>query len=211
MAYRMQPIVPVYDIAGNFAGTRGSNLGNANNPYASLYRGKDNKDKKIGIIGSVYAEADFLKYFTLRSVLGMDYGNNWYNYFNLPPYENAEGRGGVGEYGEGHYYDYTLTWYNTLNFRKTFGENHDVKALVGTEMVQGQGRGVDANNNNYFLFDRNFWQVGSGLGTTPYGGSYEYRFRKYSPIIANVDYTYRQQILVERIVQKRWIFQRIWS
>jgi len=44
MAYRMQPIVPVYDIKGNFAGTRGSNLGNAENPYAALYRRKDNKD-----------------------------------------------------------------------------------------------------------------------------------------------------------------------
>jgi TonB-linked SusC/RagA family outer membrane protein len=190
MAYRMQPIVPVFDIADNFAGTRGSNLGNASNPYADLYRGKDNKDKKLGIIGSVYAEFDFLKYLTLRTVLGMDYGNGWNNYFNVPAYENAEGRGGVGQYGESHYYDYTLTWYNTLNFHKTFGEKHNVKALIGTEMVEGSGRGVNANNNTYFLFDRNFWQVSSGLGTTPFGGSYEYRYRKYSPIIGNVDYNY---------------------
>jgi TonB-linked SusC/RagA family outer membrane protein len=196
MAYRMQPIVPVYDIAGNFAGTRGSNLGNAENPYASAFRRQNNKDKKTSIIGSVYAEADLLKYLTIRSVLGMDYGTGWWNYFGVPSYENAEGRGGVGNYGEGHYYGYTLTWYNTLNFRKTFAEKHDVKALIGTEIVQGQGRGVDANNNNYFLFDRNFWQVGSGLGTTPFGNSYEYRFRKYSPFIANVDYTFNNKYLL---------------
>ncbi len=196
MAYRMQPIVPVYDIQGNFAGTRGSNLGNASNPYANLYRGKDNKDKKVGIIGSVYAEADFLKYFTLRTVLGMDYGNSWYNYFNVPAYENAEGRGGVGEYGEGHNYGYTLTWFNTLNFHKEFGDNHDVRALIGTEMVEGQGRGTFGRNNNYFLFDRNFWQVSSGLGTTPYGESYEYRFRKFSPVIAKIDYTYANKYLL---------------
>lgn len=196
MSYRMQPIVPVYDIAGNFAGTRGSNLGNASNPFADLSRGKNNKDKKVGIIGSAYAEVDFLKYFTLKTVLGMDYSNGWYNYFNIPAYENAEGRGGVGEYGEGHNYGYTMTWYNTLNFHKTFGLNHDVRALFGTEMVQGQGRGVFARNNNYFLFDRLFQQVSTGLGTTPYGESYEYRFRKYSPIIGKVDYTYANKYLV---------------
>ncbi len=196
MAYRMQPIVPVYDIKGNFAGTRGSNLGNAENPYAALYRRKDNKDKKVGIIGSAYAEVDFLRYFTLKSVLGMDYGNSFYNYFNLPAYENAEGRGGTGQYGEGHSYGYTLTWYNTLNFHKEFGENHDVRALVGTEIVQGQGRGVDAYSTNYFSFDRNFWQVSSGLSTTPFGSSYEYRYRKYSPIIAKLDYSYANKYLL---------------
>ena len=196
MSYRMQPIVPVYDIMGNFAGTRGSNLGNASNPYADLYRSQNNKDKKVGIIGSAYAEADFLRYFTIKSVLGMDYGNSYYNYFNLPSYENAEGRGGVGEYGEGHNYGYTMTWYNTLSFHKSFDVKHDVRALIGTEMVQGQGRGVFARNNTYFLFDRNFWQVSSGLGTTPYGESYEYRFRKYSPVIAKVDYTYDNKYLL---------------
>jgi TonB-linked SusC/RagA family outer membrane protein len=196
MAYRMQPIVPVYDIGGNFAGTRGSNLGNASNPYANLYRGKDNKDKKVGIMGSVYAEVDFLKYFTIKSVFGMDYGNWWNNYFNTPSYENAEGRGGTGEYGEGRGYDYQLTWYNTLNFHKQFGDKHDVKALIGTEIVQYQGRRVFARNTNYFVFDRNFYQVSSGQGTTPYGESGEYRARKYSPIIGKLDYTYNERYLL---------------
>lgn len=196
MAYRMQPIVPVYDLQGNFGGTRGSNLGNASNPVANLYRGKDNKDKKIGIIGSVYAEVDFLKYFTLKSVVGMDYGTNFYYYFNVPQYENAEGRGGVGDFGEGQNFGYTTTWYNTLNFHKVFNSRHDVRAFAGVEMVQGQGRGVNANTNNYFSFDRNFWQINSGLNTTPSSNSYEYRFRKYSPIIAKLDYAFDNKYLL---------------
>lgn len=195
MAYRMQPIVPVYDIKGNFAGTRGSNLGNANNPYASLYRGKDNKDRKIGVIGSAFAEFDFLKYFTLKSVLGLDYGNNNYFYFNVPAYENAEGRGGTGDYGEGESYNYQMTWYNTLSFHKGFGK-HDVRALLGTEMVEGGGRGLNGNTNNFFSFDRNFWQINSGLNTTPSSNSYEYRYRKYSPVIARIDYNFGDKYLI---------------
>lgn len=196
MAYRMQPIVPVYDIKGNFAGTRGSNLGNAENPYAAAYRRKDNKDRKIGVIGSAYAEADFLKYLTLKTVIGLDYGNNSYYGFSTPAYENAEGRGGTGFFNEGQYYDYQMTWYNTLSFHKLFADKHDVRALIGTEMVEGGGRGVNGSTSDYISFDRNFWQIGSGTSTTPYGNSYEYRFRKYSPYIARLDYNYEDKYLL---------------
>lgn len=196
MAYRMQPIVPVYDIQGNFAGTRGSNLGNASNPVANLERGKNNKDRKVSVIGSVYAEVDFLKNFTLKSVLGLDYGNRNNYYFNVPAYENAEGRGGTGDYGTGQSYDYILTWYNTLSYHKVFADKHDVRALIGTEMVEGGGSGVSGTSNNYFSFDRNFWQITSGLNTTPSGSSYEYRFRKSSPVIAKLDYTYEDKYLI---------------
>ena len=196
LAYRMQPIVPVYDIKGNFAGTRGSNLGNAENPYAAAYRNKDNKDRKIGVLGSAYAEVDFLKYFTAKSVVGMDYGTHTYYGFSVPSYENAEGRGGTGSFGEGQYYDYQMTWYNTLSFHKLFLNKHDVRVLLGTEMVEGGGRGIYASTNNYFSFDRNFWQVSSGLNTTPFGTSGEYRYRKQSPIIAKVDYNLEDKYLL---------------
>ncbi|MBD0286698.1 MAG: SusC/RagA family TonB-linked outer membrane protein, partial [Flavisolibacter sp.] len=91
-SYRMQPIVPVFDIKGNYAGTRGSNLGNAQSPYANLDRRKDARDKRLGIIGSVYGEFDFLRYFTFRSNLGVDFGNG--SNFRFVPgfYEGAEGR-----------------------------------------------------------------------------------------------------------------------
>ncbi len=192
-AYRNQPIIPVFDIAGNFAGTRGSNLGNSANPYANLARSSDSKNSRIGVIGSVFAQIDFLKYFNLRTVLGIDYGNNSGYGFGIPAYENAEGRGGIGNYSEYQNSGYQLTWYNTLGFHKTFAEAHDVNVLVGTEAIQGRGRGVNAANNDYFSFDRNFWQVGSGRGVPPTGGSYEYQFRKQSPIIAKVDYAFNNK------------------
>ncbi len=195
-AYRNQPIVPVFDIAGNFAGTRGSNLGNSANPYANLSRSTDNKSGRIGVIGSVYAEMDFLKYFNLKSVFGIDFGNNYGYNFSGPSYENAEGRGGIGNFNEYQNVGYQLTWYNTLSFHKTFAEKHDLRVLIGNEAIQGLGRGVNAANNNYFSFNRNFYQVSSGLGNPATGGSYEYRFRKYSPVIGKLDYTYNNKYIL---------------
>lgn len=196
MAYRMQPIVPVYDIAGNFAGTRGANLGNASNPYAQRFRGKDNKDRKLGIIGSIFAEADITKYLTFRSNLGLDFGNGSYYGFGTPSYENSEGRGGNGFFYEGINYGYQMTWYNTLSFKKVFNEIHDFRALIGTEIVQNQGRGTNTNTNNFFSFDRNFWQGNASLNSTPFGDSYEFRNRKYSPLIAKIDYNFMDKYLL---------------
>ena len=195
-SYRQQPIIPVFDIAGNYAGSRGSNLGNASNPYANLDRRKNGKEKRVGIIGSVFAEVDFLKNFTYRSNLGVDYGTNNNHLFTTNVYENAEGRNNLASFNEGQNYGYQMTWYNTLNYKKTFGEVHEVKGLLGTEFVQNQGRSVSANAQDFFNLDRNFQQVGSSLSLTPFGTSGEFRFRRYSPVIAQVNYAYMDKYLL---------------
>jgi TonB-linked SusC/RagA family outer membrane protein len=195
MAARMQPIVPVYDIKGNWAGTRGSNLGNAGNPVADRHRDADKKDTKIGVIGNLYAEVDFLKYFTARSNFGIDWGTNASSGFGLPRYETSEGRGGTGSYYENMSNGYALTWFNTVRFKKTFADLHDVSVILGNEVKQFRGRGTGASSSDYFLFDRNFWQVSSGQNPTPSGYSYEYLSRFYTPILLKADYTFNNKYI----------------
>ncbi|MDB5245931.1 MAG: TonB-dependent receptor plug [Segetibacter sp.] len=201
-AYRMQPIVPVLDIAGNYAGTRGANLGNAQSPYANLDRRKDAKEKRVGIIGSVYGEFDFLRYFTFRSNIGVDFGNASSFAFVKGFYEGAEGRTNIATFNEAQSYGYQLTWYNTVNFRKTFKDVHEVRALLGTEIVQNQGRNLSANANDFFNLDRNFWQISSTLSPTPSGASSEFRNRKYSPLISQVNYAYKDKYLVSASLRR---------
>src|SRR5690625_6540572 len=55
-AYRIQTIVPVYDIMGNFAGTRGDKLGSADNRLSILYRAKDKVNNSGQLFGSTYAD-----------------------------------------------------------------------------------------------------------------------------------------------------------
>ncbi|RYZ58622.1 MAG: SusC/RagA family TonB-linked outer membrane protein, partial [Chitinophagaceae bacterium] len=187
-AYRMQPIVPVFDIAGNYAGTRGANLGNAHNPYANLDRRKDAKEKRLGVIGSIFAEVKFLRNFTFRSNLGIDYGNNSSFAFVKGFYESAEGRTNIATFNEAQSYGYQMTWYNTLQYATTLKGIHAISGVIGTEVVQNQGRNLSGNANDFFNLDRNFWQLGTTLSPTPFGTSSEFRNRKYSPIIAQVNY-----------------------
>ncbi len=54
-AYRIQPIVPVYDVNGvNFGGTRGTDLDNSRNPVGDLYRNKDNHQLEMRLFVAGY-------------------------------------------------------------------------------------------------------------------------------------------------------------
>ncbi|MCW3080481.1 TonB-dependent receptor [Segetibacter sp.] len=195
-SYRQQPIVPVFDIAGNYGGARGANLGNSSNPYANLDRRKDAREKRLGLIGSIYAEVDFLRYFTFKTNLGVDFGNTSSFIFTPPIYENPEGRTNIAQFSEAQGYGYQATWYNTLNFRKSFNDVHEVKALLGTEIVQNQGRNINASASDFFSLDPNFQQVASTLSLTPSGSSSLFRSRKYSPVIAQVNYAFKDRYLL---------------
>ena len=74
------PMIPVYNINGDFAGTKGSNLGNAHNPVATRLRAQNNRDNNLTMFGNLYAEADLLPHLTARSSFGGGYGydNSYY-------------------------------------------------------------------------------------------------------------------------------------
>jgi len=160
-AYRNQPIIPVYDIAGNFAGSRGPNLGNSGNPYAVRSRAKDNQFQSMGIFGNLYAEVDFLDHFTARTSIGgqLSY-NNSFN-FGFKTYENAENNT-TNQYTEAFNRFRQWIWTNTLQYKNIFAEKHDLTALIGTEALEEWGRGINATRVSYFIEDLNFRSLNNG-------------------------------------------------
>src|SRR5690625_6077164 len=49
-SYRIHPIVPVYDVMGNFAGQAETSLGNANNPVAIAHRTRNNSSQNRNLL-----------------------------------------------------------------------------------------------------------------------------------------------------------------
>lgn len=148
-AYRIQTIIPVYDEMGNFAGTRGDKLGNAQNPVALLYRAKDNYGLSHTLLGNVYAEADIISGLTARSSFGVRYEN--YNSFSVsyPNPEHSEGSMN-NSLSETHGYNSDWTWTNTLNYRKEF-DRHSVGIMAGTEAVKTHWRDLSGSRNEFFI------------------------------------------------------------
>ena len=167
-SYRQSPIIPVYDIAGNYAGTLSQGLGNAQNPVAIMQRTANNKGNNYQVTGNVFAELDIIKGLTARTQFGGTIENYYYNFFSYTSYENAENNSNPNAFQEGFGYNSNTTWTNTLNFAKTFGE-HNLKVLVGTEAIRNYGRGITGRRGNYFITNPGNLTVDPALWTLNFG------------------------------------------
>ncbi|MFB6455368.1 SusC/RagA family TonB-linked outer membrane protein [Chitinophaga sp. Hz27] len=199
MAFREMPIIPVYDIKGNYAGSAGKELGNARNPVAIQDRFGTTKTLATRLLGNVYAEADILKVFTLRTTFGGEIYSFNNHKFTLPEYENSENNR-VNSYNENAGNGYDWTWTNTLSFHKNFNRTHDLKVLIGTEAFDEMGRNVGGTTPDYFTFDPNFTNLSTGTGTpTNYSN---YSSDGLFSLFARADYAFRDKYLIGALIRR---------
>lgn len=173
-AIRVHPIIPVFDVTGGppelggintspyngFAGSRGVNLGNAPNPLARLYREKDNITKGLHVFGNAFLELQITKNLKARTSLGIEV-----NQFNRSEYfhrdiEAAEPRNS-NSLNVINSYDRSLTWFNTLNYNRAFG-NHTVNILVGTEAVTTDANRTVSSRSGFAFDDINYRYLDAG-------------------------------------------------
>lgn len=162
-AYRIPTIIPVYDINGNFAGTRGSKLGNAENPLAVLYRAKDNINRSNFFFGNVFAEADIIPGLVAKTNFGLRYEN--YNGITMR-YPNLEFNEGNNSNNVNEYQGYNTewTWTNTLTYTKVL-DKHRFTLLAGTEAIRSRSRQLNAGRNDFFLLGNPDYSY-VGVGTS---------------------------------------------
>ncbi|MEO6548465.1 MAG: TonB-dependent receptor [Ferruginibacter sp.] len=210
MSYRESPIIPVYDIMGNYAGTGSQGLGNAQNPVANQRRTHNNKGNDYQVLGNVFAEADILKNFVARTSFGGTIDNYYYSSFSYTAFENAENNTNPNSFQENFGTNSSWTWTNTLAYNNTFG-NHSVKALIGSEAINSFGRAIMGKRNEYFitnpsnltvdpnLFTLNFGppngQTTGNINGTPYATSL------YS-LFGRVDYGFKDRYLLSGTVRR---------
>jgi len=201
LAYREQPIIPIYDIKGNWAGSAGAGLGNASNPVADLTRGEQNKGYDWVMNGNVWGEVDFLKHFTVRTQFGGVMDNGYYYYYGYHTYENAENNS-TQSFSENAYYNTTWTWTNSIVYSQTFAEKHSLKVFGALESVYDYGRGVGGNALSYFTDDPNYrtLSAGAALGS-PANYSYAYQDALYSQI-GRLDYAYMDKYLISGTIRR---------
>jgi len=161
MAYRMQPIVPVYDIKGNFAGTRAPGTGNAANPVALLDHAKNNDGKRIRVLGNIYGEATLMRGLTVKSLFGYNLDQWNAKNYTMPTYENAEPNKVAGLSVESNY-SILWNWSNTVNYNVTIKDIHAINVVLGTEAVNSTYQWLTAGRSQYFSLSPDYMQLGSG-------------------------------------------------
>jgi TonB-dependent starch-binding outer membrane protein SusC len=135
----LQPVVPVYDIAGNFAGGKCCAI-NQSNPLKFAAAHKDDITRVNQVFGNVFAGFEVVPDLTLRSTLGFNLSQNSFVSFAPAFPENAEATftSGITE-NRNHFTDWT--WSNTLRYSKSLYTQHNVTLLLGQE--------ANGNNNRY--------------------------------------------------------------
>ena len=135
-SYKHHPLLPNYDIAGNFAGSRGLNLGNNFNPYASQSRNQDDRVRRARMFGNAYAQLTIADDFKLRSSFGADITTSRRLDIGRPQPEYVEGNFINSSRAEQNWgYEWTFT--NTLSWSKVIADVHDISAYAGVEAIQG--------------------------------------------------------------------------
>lgn len=167
--YREQPIIPVYDIKGNYAGSNGPELGNSPNPVANQLRTSNNRGYNWDIFGNVWGEVDFLKHFTAKTSFGGTIDNQYGYAYTYHTYENAENNGSNG-FQESAAYNSQWIWTNTLTYNNTWGK-HNLKLLGGTEAINYYGRNIFGSRINYFTDDPSLQVLSAGSPTGQINGS----------------------------------------
>jgi len=161
MAYRMQPIVPVYDIQGNFAGTRAPGTGNAANPVAQLDHAKNNDGKWFRVLGNIFGEATIMKGLTFKTLFGYNMGQWNAKTYTIPTYENAEPNKVAGLTVDSNY-SILWNWSNTVNYNLSIKDIHKINVVLGTEAVESNYQWMSAGRSQYFSQTPDYMQLASG-------------------------------------------------
>lgn len=206
--YREPPVIPIYDEAGNFAGTRAEGLGNASNPFAIQTRQKSNRGNDWQMTGNVFAEVDIMKHFMVRTSFGGTFDNSYYYFFTPTPIENAEGNANPNTFTEGSVYKSQYLWTNTLNYGQKFGK-HDVKVLIGIEANKINNRGLRAGRANYSVgVDPGYTIIDTGDPKTQSNSNNDNNnnaaiyYRSLYSQFGKLDYAYNDRYLLSATVRR---------
>ncbi|WP_461146335.1 SusC/RagA family TonB-linked outer membrane protein [Spirosoma pulveris] len=201
-SYKHHPLLPVYDIAGNFAGSRGLNLGNNSNPVATLFRERDNRYNSLRVFGNAYAEVDIIEGLTARTSMGLDANGDRAKYLGRANPEYIEGSFNNSLTDQNRYF-YQWVWTNTLNYSKTFKNVHKVDAFVGTEAIRQYQEFFGAARSGYFTEQKDI-QSYLDLGTQSSAsneGRIEQDYSLFS-VFGKVNYAYSDKYLFQAIIRQ---------
>src|SRR5258705_4541876 len=135
----MQPVIPVYDVAGHFASGKAPGLGNQSNPLKFAYEHRDDINHHERIFGTVFAGYDVSPLIGLRTRLGFNVAEGGFSGFNPILPENSEANL-TNSINENSSRFTSWTWSNTAKVDHKFFDSHNVTVLLGQEASASTNR-----------------------------------------------------------------------
>jgi len=196
--YKLQPVIPVYDIMGNYAGSRPVNLGESQNPRAQLDRAIKNQNRNFRILGSIFGEAELLDGLKFRSLFGFNHSEHNSLSRTLPTPEHYQIV--IPSVNASINDSFQWNWSNTLDYNKTFADIHRLSMILGTEAVNSKYSWLTASRNEYFSLDPDYMQLSAGEGEQRSAGSGS-EWSLFS-VFGRVNYNLNRKYIVEATIRR---------
>ena len=158
----MQPVVPVYDVQGNFASGKAVGLGNNDNPLKYAYERRNNFSRNNRVFGNAFAGYAVVPDLTVRTRFGFNLGQSAFNGYTPITPENSEPtlNNSIFE-NQNQFTDWT--WSNTAQYLKSLG-SHSLNVLVGQEANAGNNRFITASLASLLNSDLDSRYIQDALG-----------------------------------------------
>lgn len=201
-AFRIAPIIPIYDVFGGYAGTAAKGFNNPSNPRANRDAAKNNSSFNLGIFGNAYLEYDLLQDLTIRSSIGGSISNYYYKNTSRNTYENAEGNNGGFRIFEGAGYNMAYTFTNTAQYKRKF-DIHSVDVLVGVEALNtGRGRDLSGVGLNPFSTDPDYASITTSSASGRQSNSSLYSGVNFFSQFGRINYGLLDKYIVTAVVRR---------
>lgn len=157
-AFRMQSIVPVRNINGDFTGYP---LNDIQNPVGELFRNRNNEDKTLRAFGNIFAEIEIVDNLKFKTNYGLTVSN--FSSTNFSPTfiePNVQRELASLTKGEQNLLEWTFT--NTLNYANSFNDKHQIDLLLGFESIESELETLSAFRQGFPGNDLNFQVLAAG-------------------------------------------------
>jgi TonB-linked SusC/RagA family outer membrane protein len=157
-----QPVVPIRDVAGNFASGKAVGLGNNTNPLKIAFEQRDNLTRNHRVFGNAFAGYNATSNLTFRTQFGFNLGQNAFNGYTPMFPENSEATftTAINE-NTRRFTDWT--WTNTARYNRRFSQ-HNLDLLLGQEANQASDRYLEASLANLLSTDPDSRYIQDALG-----------------------------------------------
>ncbi|MCC6462945.1 MAG: TonB-dependent receptor [Saprospiraceae bacterium] len=188
----MPPVYAERDSLGKFSDPTffGTSIGN---PAADVFYRKNNFSNGARLVGTMFADITFLKYFTFRTNIGLNF-TKVKNRFFLPPYEVSVSQRNINDQLSLNFYDNTnWLWENTLNFNKEWGSSK-LNVLAGYTAQESHFEEYGASRSNFPSAQNELLYLTAGNDTTQmnYGRAGEWAMVSY---LGRVNFTLLDRFL----------------
>ena len=165
--YRRSPLIPIYDITGNFSGpkdfadTKALHPG-GNNPVLGQNTGRDNsKGYNAGVIGSAYVDIEPMKNLIFETKVGVQFYPYSYRFF-IDTFPQNVYSAPYNQFTEGGGYSTDLRWTNKVSYDIKFKNIHSISAFAAYEASKATSRSNQGTVTNLLYTTQGYLNLSNG-------------------------------------------------